>query len=152
MSIFISFYHNHSKSDLNEVDFRPDNEKKNSVWDKLQKRETFTKNQIPPYRVELETIHREGELKEGEKNIHHGPFLSEHGEIGKVSDDYRVLNFYYGSYVLIIRLIRPVLLEFYKIDAGIKIKLHSYAHIRSYSIWRFGNNIFWKQFRKSFLY
>jgi hypothetical protein len=142
----------HLKEDLFEIDFHLDNEKKKRVWDKLQKRETFIKGQIPPYRVEFETGLCEGDFREGEKNIHHGPFLSVHGEIGKISEEYRGLYYYYGSYVLSFRLIRPVLLEFYKTKTGIKMKLHSYVHPYFHSIWRFGNNIFWKRFGISFLF
>lgn len=142
----------HLKEDLFEIDFHLENEKKNSVWDKLQKRETFTKGQTPPYRVEFETGLREGDFREGEKNIHHGPFLSVHGEIGKISDNYRGLHYYYGSYVLSFRLIRPVLLEFFKTKTGLKMKLHSHVHPRFHRVWKFGNNIFWKKFGISFLF
>lgn len=142
----------HLNEDLFEIDFQLDNEKKNRVWDKLQRRETFVKGQIPPYRVEFETGFSEGDFIEREKNIHHGPFLSVHGEIGKISEDYRGLHYYYGSYVLSFRLIRPVLLEFYKTDVGIKMKLHSYVHPNFQAIWKFGNSIFWKKFGISFLF
>jgi len=142
----------HLREDLFEIDFDLDLEKKNRVWDKLQKRETFVKGQIPPYRVEFESGLSEGDFREGEKNIHHGPLLSVHGEIGEISDVYRGLHYYYGSYVLSFRLIRPVLLEFYKTETGIKMKLHSYVHPQFLSLWRFGNGVFWKRFGISFLF
>lgn len=142
----------HFNEDLFEIDFQLDCEKKNRVWDKLQKRETFTEGQIPPYRVEFETGLREGDFSEGEKNIHHGPFLSVHGEIGEISDDFRSLYYYYGSYVLSFRLIRPISLEFYKTDTGIRLKLLAYVHPYFIPLWRFGNKIFWKKFGISFLF
>ena len=140
------------KKDIFNIHFDLSEEKKNKIWLKLQKRETFVKGQVPPYRVEFESGLSEGDFFEGEKNIHHGPLLSVHGEIGKVTDEYRSLHYYYGSYVLSFRLIRPVLLEFKKDADGIEMTLHSYVKPWFHSIWRFGNRVFWKNFGISFLF
>lgn len=140
------------KKDIFKIHFNLSEEKKSKVWANLQKRETFVKGQIPPYRVEFESGLNEGEFYEGEKNIHHGPLLSVQGEIGKVTDEYRSLHYYYGSYVLSFRLARPVLLEFSKDVDGIEMRLHSYIKPWFLSLWRFGNRVFWKKFGISFLF
>lgn len=140
------------KSNIIEYEFMLDNEKKNEVWNKLQKRETFCKGQIPPYKVDFESGKEEGAFYSGEKNSHHGPLLSVHGEIGDITDHYRSLFYYYGSYVLSFRLVRPWLLEFIKTDDAIKMKLHSYVHPLFLPLWKFGNHIFWKFFGITFLF
>lgn len=142
----------HMITDLFEVDFNLDDSKVHSIWEKLQRRETFVKGQLPPYKVEFETGLDEGTFHKGEKNIHHGPLLSVHGEIGEINENYRGLNYYYGSYVISFRLIRPIQLEFFKTDNGIKMKLHSYVASWFKPFWKFGNNIFWKKFGISFLF
>lgn len=137
---------------LVEKSFKLSEQKKQKVWNLLQKRETFTKGQIPPYRVEFDAPSQEGPFKTGELNIHHGPFLSVHGEIGEIGDSYRDLKYFYGSYVLSFRLIRPTRLEFFKHQDSISLKIHSYVHPWVRSIWSLGNNIFWKFFGISFLF
>lgn len=141
---FISHYY--------EQSFNLSDDKLNEVWQKLQRRETFVKGQIPPYQVEFETGLKEGNFKTGELNIHHGPLLSVHGAIGEINDHYRGLNYFYGSYVLSFRLVRPVKLEFYKESSGIKLKIHCYIAPWFKSPWEFGNRVFWKFFGISFLF
>lgn len=133
--------------DVFELNFAIADDLKDKVWDYLQKRETFIKPQIFPFRVEFETGLTHGLFKSGEKNIHHGPLLSVHGEIGEVSNAYRSLYYYYGSYVLSFRFFRPLLLEFEKSKDGIVVRLHSYVHNKLLSIWRLGNNLFWQNFK-----
>ena len=84
---------------LDEIhrEFNYSEEKIASVWKKLQRRETFTKGQLFPYRVEFAGASQEGEFSPGELNIHHGPFLSVHGAIGEVTSTYRSLNYFYGT-------------------------------------------------------
>ncbi len=120
-----------------------------SVWERLQRRETFTKGQVPPYRVEFAASSQEGEFAPGELNIHHGPFLSVHGSIGEVSSTYRSLNYFYGSYVISFRLVRPVQLEFFRDGNRLKLKLRSYVRPWFRPFWRFGNMILWSGFRIS---
>ena len=134
------------KEDVFKMSFSLSNSKVARVWEKLQRRETFIEGQLPPYRVEFETGLKRGEFESGEKNIHHGPLLSVHGEIGEISDEYRSLLYYYGSYVLSFRLVRPTLLEFRRKDGGIELKLKCYVHPYFKSIWRAGNTVFWSLF------
>lgn len=134
-----------------ERSFKLKESKKDYVWSKLQKRETFTRGQIPPYRVEFDSNEQSGDFEEGELNIHHGPFLSVHGHIGKISEDYRDLSYLYGSYVISFRLVRPTRLEFFKKEDGIHLKISSYVHPKFIWFWEKGNHFFWKFFGISFL-
>ena len=120
------------------------------AWDKLQLRETFVKGQIPPYKVEFDSITQSGAFSIGELNIHHSPFLSVHGAIGEVSSHYRDLNYFYGSYVLSFRLIRPTRLEFFKTDNSIKVRLTTYVRPIFKPIWQFGLKFFWGTFGINF--
>jgi hypothetical protein len=122
------------------------------VWRILQHRETFTKGQIPPYRVEFDSDSQAGPFNSGELNIHHGPLLSVHGVIGEVNDHYRDLKYFYGSYVLSFRLVRPTRLEFFKTSTGVELKIHSFVHPGFRQIWELGNKIFWRFFGISFLF
>ena len=140
------------KEHVYEIDFPLDEEKKTLVWQKIQLRETFTKGQIFPYRVEFESGNDSGPFSPGEKNIHHGPFLHLPGEIGEISDDYRSLFYYFGSFVISFRMIRPVCLEFFKTDTGIKMKLKSHIRPLFVGLWDLGNRIFWKKFGITFLF
>ncbi|MDC0255864.1 hypothetical protein OAK75_13265 [Bacteriovoracales bacterium] len=109
-------------------------------------RETFIDAQVFPYKVEFETGLKSGSFKTGELNIHHGPFLSVHGCIGKVSESYRDLNYFYGSYALSFRLVRPTRLEFFKENDGIHLKLYTFIKPWFVPFWRLGNNFFWRFF------
>lgn len=119
------------------------------IWDRLQRRETFTNSQIFPYRVEFAAASQEGEFSPGELNIHHGPFLSVHGSIGEVTSSYRGLDYFYGSYVLSFRLVRLVKLEFIRDGNTLRLKLRSYVRPWFRPIWHFGNFLLWTSFRFS---
>lgn len=123
-----------------------------NAWSNLQKRETFVKGQIPPYRVEFESGLKVGEFYSGEKNIHHGPLLSVHGEIGEITSSYRDLQYYYGSYLLSFRLFRPQRLEFFKTENSIELKITTLVHPKFIWLYEFINNIFWKIFGIQFLF
>lgn len=118
-----------------------------SVWKRLQRRETFTKGQIFPYQVEFVADSQEGDFLPGELNVHHGPLLSVHGVIGEVTENYRDLRYFYGSYVLTLRLVRPVQLEFFLEENRLRLKLRSYVRPWFIPIWRFGNFLLWSSFR-----
>lgn len=116
------------------------------AWDKLQRRETFVKSQIPPYKVEFDSASQSGPFAEGELNIHHGPFLSVHGAVGEISSTYRDLQYFYGSYIFSFRLVRPTRLEFFKTENSIKVRLTSYVRPWFKPIWQLGLNFFWGVF------
>ena len=135
--------------DVYERDFHYSIDKISSAWKKLQRRETFTKGQLFPYRVEFAANSQEGEFLPGELNIHHGPLLSVHGAVGEVTDSYRSLEYFYGSYVLSFRLVRPVRLEFFREGSGLKLKLKVYVRPWFRPVWRLCNFILWSGFRLS---
>lgn len=130
-----------------EREFTYSEDKISAAWKQLQCRETFTKGQVFPYRVEFAATSQEGEFSPGELNIHHGPFLSVHGAIGEVTEQYRVLEYFYGSYVLSFRLVRPVKLEFFREGHQIKVKLKSYVRPWFTPLWGLGNRILWSCFK-----
>ena len=130
-------------------DFHFSQEKMASVWKRLQRRETFTKGQLFPYRVEFDASSQTGEFSPGELNIHHGPFLSVHGAIGEVTDNYRSLDYFYGSYVFSFRLIRPVKLEFFCDGGTLTVKLRVFVRPWLRALWRFFNLFLWTGFRFS---
>jgi hypothetical protein len=130
-----------------ERTFTYSKEKIDSAWKRLQRRETFTKGQLFPYRVEFAALSQEGEFAPGELNIHHGPFLSVHGAIGEVNPTYRSLDYFYGSYVLSFRLVRPIRLEFFRDGNNLKVKIGVYVRPWFKPIWHFGNVLLWSSFR-----
>lgn len=135
--------------DQYEREFLYSSDEIDSVWKRLQRRETFTKGQIFPYQVEFVAASQEGEFLPGELNIHHGPLLSVHGVIGDVTADYRDLRYFYGSYVISFRLVRPYRLEFFRDGNQLKLKLQSYVRPWFRPFWRFGNFMLWSSFRRT---
>ena len=135
-----------------ERSFDVDPEKMSSVWTKLNLRETFTEGQIFPYHVEFDSFTQKGPFAQGELNIHHGPLLSVHGAIGEINQNYRSLDYFFGSYVISFRLVRPIKLEFFKESNKLRLKLTCYLNPWFQSIWELGNNFFWKLFGINFLF
>jgi hypothetical protein len=132
--------------DVFQKEFHFPDEAISSIWEKLQRRETFTKGQLFPYRVEFAANSQEGVFSPGELNIHHGPFLSLSGAIGEVSSTYRNLHYFYGSYVISFRIIRPVQLEFFRNGPTLTLKLHTFIRPWLRPFWRFSNQFFWSIF------
>ena len=116
-------------------------------WWALQKRETFVKSQIPPYKVEFDHSTQVGIFEKNELNIHHGPFLHLPAVVGDVENNYRDLKYLYGAYVLSFRYIRPVRLEFFRHKDYISLKLTSYVHPLFRYVWPMMNQFFWFFFR-----
>lgn len=135
--------------DVFEREFTFPLERMDSLWEKLQRRETFTKGQLFPYRVEFEAPEQEGEFRPGEYNIHHGPLLSVHGVVGEVNSTYRSLHYHYGSYVVSFRLVRPVQLEFLREGPSLKLKLKACVRPWFRPAWRGMNHLLWASFRLS---
>jgi hypothetical protein len=78
------------------------------VWAWLNDPATFTEGQIWPFRVEFV----DGGFEPGVLNAHHGPFLNLAGAIGEVQGfergvAHRDLKYFYGSYAISPRLVRP---------------------------------------------
>ncbi|QCK15302.1 hypothetical protein [Mangrovivirga cuniculi] len=124
-----------------------------SVWETLIRKDTFSDHQIWPYRVEFMNDDKE-KMTTGEENIHHGPLMSFSGVMGEIeSGVYRDLKYYYGSYFLSFRLIRPYRLqiwvkEFEEDKTVVTIRIDSYVKPYIYFTWTFMQKIFWSGFGK----
>ncbi len=123
----------------------------NKIWEALKLRETFVKGQLFPYKVEFDSATQKGPFEEGELSIHHGPLISLHGAIGRIDDDYRDLQYFYGSYVFSFRWIRPTRLEFFKNGNEITVKLNYYVKWWVKPFWAGFNWFFWRLFAATFI-
>ena len=123
------------------------------VWHYLNRIDTFTKGQIPPYRVEF--LPKKGEttpsFSVGTYNNHHGPFLNLPAVITNIQQPmHREMQYLYGSYVGSFYLVRPtsLLLTFVKVDRDhTLVILEINSHIRPWlkNIWERCNAILWKK-------
>ncbi|MFZ9045738.1 MAG: hypothetical protein ACO2ZZ_07710 [Cyclobacteriaceae bacterium] len=127
-----------------------------TIWSWLNKTETFTENQLWPYKVEFYSPDQrkipEG-FNEGILTNHIGPFINFPGRITSIQNDYRDLQYYYGAYAISHRLIRPYRLEFStrEQEAGTTLlycALKSYVKPGWVKIWGFGCQLFWASFKK----
>ncbi|MEL7534355.1 MAG: hypothetical protein AAFN10_23820 [Bacteroidota bacterium] len=125
------------------------------IWQWLNTPETFTKNQVWPFRVEF--VAPEGSDKAdfsvGVLNAHHGPMLNFSGVLTEIrAEEYRDLHYYYGSYALSLRWIRPTRLQFWLADnpdGGCKVigQVDSFVKPAFSGFWSFAQRFFWGQFR-----
>lgn len=122
------------------------------VWAILNSRATFSKGQIFPFKVEFLGGVSPKLFDEGEYTNHHGPFLHLPGLISKMEPKkYRELSYFYGSYVLGFRLIRPTLLKMDFVTLSdaktqVVITLESNAHHFILWLWKLGLHGFWPLF------
>jgi hypothetical protein len=124
---------------------------KKIIWDWLSRKETFTKGQIPPYRVEF-FDHDDPFFHKGTYNNHHGPFLHLPAYVTEMEEEkFREMRYLYGSYVLGFGIIRPtaliVLLE--EVDEHqTKVVIELHAHVRPIirRMWESVNRFFWNRF------
>ncbi|MEL6795843.1 MAG: hypothetical protein AAFO89_03375 [Planctomycetota bacterium] len=129
-----------------------------STWRWLNDPETFTR-QIWPYKVEFLEGSGEGGASgfaPGVLNAHHGPLLNaagvitcvDHGEDG--DGRYRELLYFYGSFVLGMRCVRPRRLAFWIRDRGegcaVKVRLESSVSPIMHAPWSVLNRAFWLSF------
>ena len=125
------------------------------VWRWLNDPATFVEGQIWPFRVEF----LDGGFEPGVLNIHHGPFLNVAGVIGEVRDPrpgilaYRDLKYFYGSYAISPRLVRPTRLQFWAEagnaevgDTPITLQLDSLVRRPFVPLWERSQRIFWSKF------
>ena len=122
------------------------------IWGWLNDPATFTRWQLPPFRVEfLETDGKTG-FETGVLNAHHGPLMSFHGVIGEVRPpEYRDLRYSYGSYAISMRLVRPTRLQFFfeeQEDGRCRLKLRLNTQVRRWMgpVWSATNSFFWWSF------
>ena len=124
------------------------------VWRLLTDPKTFTTGQLFPYRVEF--VDASGSVgagfKSGTQTLHHGPLINFAGVIGEVRDqEYRDLQYYYGSYVFSLRVIRPTRLEFYfaaptPSTTLITLRVSSLIRRPFGPFWSAIQAVFWSQF------
>jgi hypothetical protein len=124
------------------------------VWAWLNDPATFVEGQVWPYRVEFV----DGGFEPGVLNLHHGPLLNVAGAIGEVRGPdptgdrpaYRDLKYFYGSYAISPRLVRPTRLEFSarRTDGGteVTLRLHSLVRRPFVRVWELSQRVFWSRF------
>ena len=125
------------------------------VWGWLNDPATFSEGQVWPFRVEFV----EGGFEPGVLNVHHGPLLNVAGVIGEVRDPrpdipaYRDLKYFYGSYAISPRLVRPTRLQFWAgmtdfEDGGtlVTLRLDSLVRCPFVPLWEHSQRLFWSRF------
>jgi hypothetical protein len=122
------------------------------VWRVLLRKNTFTDHQVWPYRVEF--LNSGTDMEPGEENIHHGPLMSFAGIMGDIQPPhYRDLRYFYGSYFLSMRLIRPSRLQIWLTPGDgsithVKIRIDSWVKPFFMHSWTRMQKIFWAGFGK----
>lgn len=134
-----------------EYSFSKKTNKAEKIWDCLKLRETFVKSQLYPYKVEFDAPYQKGPFETGELNIHHGPLMSLHGVIGEITNNYRDLQYFYGSYIFSFRWVRPTRLEFFKDGDQITVKIKYYVKWWIKPFWAGFNWFFWRLFAVTFI-
>jgi hypothetical protein len=112
---------------------------------------TFTEGQVWPFRVEF----IDGGFEPGVLNAHHGPFLNLAGVIGEVLGfergiAYRELKYFYGSYAISPRLVRPTRLQFWAEESAggtlVTLQVDSLVRRPFRRAWDLWQQIFWSRF------
>lgn len=123
------------------------------VWQLLNDPKTFTRGQLFPFRVEfVEKNGSPGGFIPSTQTVHHGPALNCAGLITEVrAPEYRDLQYYYGSYILTLRWIRPTRLEFFfdELSGGrtqVKLRVSCYVRHWMAAPWTALQALFWGQF------
>lgn len=124
------------------------------AWAWLCDPATFTESQIWPYRVEFvdPDTHGPGGFEEGVLTVHHGPLINFAGILTAIrAEEYRDLQYFYGSYALSLRLIRPTRLQFWLDDAPdghttVRLQLDSFVRPALRDLWTAGQKVFWDRF------
>jgi hypothetical protein len=131
-----------------EINAHPD-----KVWKWLNNPNTFTETQVWPYKVEFyspDPVKIPNGFNEGVYNIHYGPGINFAGQLITIKKDYRDLQYFYGSYVISIRWIRPCRIEFWTIEKNgittIKCKVSYWVKPWIEFIWMKLQKLFWATF------
>ncbi len=125
-----------------------------AAWAWLEDPATFVDNQIWPFRVEFVSADPgvPPGFHVGGLNVHHGPLLCFAGILTEIREGaYRDLRYFYGSYALSLRLIRPTRLEFWLEDAGegeTRVRLRVTSLVRGWlaGTWTVAQRVFWRRF------
>ncbi|MEN0021560.1 MAG: hypothetical protein AAF747_11850 [Planctomycetota bacterium] len=135
-----------------------------AVWAWLNDPATFVEGQIWPYRVEfLDTRDdRSGHVatgfEKGVLNTHHGPLLNCAGILTDVQHgSTRELRYFYGSFIMSHRLVRPLVLRFRTpeptgaADANVTpltVEVECLVRHNFVGIWNTAQGVFWRRFFK----
>ncbi len=126
---------------------------RSEVWKWLCDPATFTDGQIPPFRVEfLTNATGQSGFHEGVYNAHVGPLMSFSGVLGEIDEEnYRDLQYFYGSYAVSHALFRPVRLQFWldEVDPTttvLRLQLDTFVRERALGVWRRLMAVFWTRF------
>ena len=125
-------------------------QEKKVIWEWLSRKDTFTKGQLPPYRVEF-FDDEDPFFHEGTYNNHHGPFLHLPAYVTEMkAEEFREMRYLYGSYVLGFGIIRPTALKIFLEESNEKTKVvvELHAHVRPImkKLWESMNRFFWNRF------
>ena len=129
---------------------------RDAVWAWLCDPSTFVDGQIWPYRVEFEADEQgPGGFRPGVFNTHSGPGINFAGVIGEIRPgEYRDLQYFYGSYAISHRLVRPTRLQFWAEDGPTEgstvLRLQVDCHVRKRFVgpWSRVMSLFWPRFGK----
>lgn len=125
-----------------------------AVWAWLCDPATFVEGQVWPFRVEF--VHPQtgaaAGFESGVLTVHHGPLMSFAGVLGEIRPPaYRDLRYFYGSYAVSLRLIRPTRLQFWLGEAprgGTTVRLRLDSFVRPWLArpWTAAQGLFWDRF------
>ena len=127
---------------------------KDAVWQWLNDPKTFTETQVWPYKVEFYSPSKDipNGFHEGVLTNHTGPLINFAGVLTEIKEDYRDLQYYYGSYALNFGLVRPYRLEFktteHDSSTTITCTISSYVKPSFYKTWDRLNKLFWRKFKR----
>ncbi|MEO9870836.1 hypothetical protein [Ekhidna sp.] len=125
------------------------------VWQWLNDPKTFMNNQVWPYKVEFYSPHPpqiQNGFHEGVLTNHTGPLINFAGQLVSIKENYRDLQYFYGSYAIRFSWIRPYRLEFWTKNmeghTELTCAISSYVKPSMYSLWNKSQKFFWKRFKK----
>ena len=130
---------------------------KAELWHWLNKMETFSEGQTYPYCVEFlsSAPGEKPSFTPGTLTNHYGPLLNVAGIIGDMRpNNYRDLQYFYGSYVFFFGLVRPKRLQFWLKDTDnedstqLVVQLDVWLKPWFARIWNLGQSFFWKRFMR----
>ncbi|MFM1847401.1 MAG: hypothetical protein RL417_875 [Pseudomonadota bacterium] len=123
------------------------------VWGWLCNPDTFTKGNLPPWRVEFLPVTEGGpaDFTPGVYTNHHGPFMNLPSIITEVrAPEYRSMDYLYGSSIITLRMIRPTRLQFWLEEKNgtttVTLQLDSLVHRWWGWLWTGAQSVFWWSF------